>query len=141
VPETDPSTFNGSIWALAQAIHLGGSADAAPDDPSYQRALEYYRERAIPPELAWDWRGDDEGRERFRVLVRESDEAFRRATGFVGLVLVNHFAAAVEAWVAEHPGPLAHLPFRASGRALSGRQPGEWTVRIDLRARTPGGTP
>lgn len=139
LPEEDPATFNGSIWSLARAIHLGGRTDVAPNDPAYLQALEYYRGRAVPPELAWDWDGDEEARLRFGALVRESDDAFRRATAFVGLVLVNHFAAAVEAWVAEHPGPLENVPFRLIGRAQPGDRTGEWTLRVDLQRRWRGG--
>src|SRR5690606_5371015 len=51
-PETDPSTYNGALWALARAMFFPAGADSLPvDSPEYARALEYYVERAVAAEF------------------------------------------------------------------------------------------
>lgn len=134
VPETDPDTYNGHIWQLAQEIHLPGGADGQPDpeSPGFSRALEYYRSRAARPEFAWDWQGNETARSRFSSLVDRSDDAARAATAFVGLLLLNRFVSAVDAHLAAHtPGPSR---VRATSRFtdLSPARRVAWELRIDL---------
>jgi hypothetical protein len=137
-PETDEGTFNGMIWRLAREIHLPfGAGEGEPGSPGYERALEYYQERAIPPELAWDWAGDEAALSRFRELIRESDRAFRTGTTFLGLALVNRFISGAEMWVAAHPGPLETIPLRLESRVEPASQTAGWQLRFRLR-RHPG---
>lgn len=96
-PETDPSTYNGSIWALARDLYLSGEGE--PGTEGRSRALEFYRTRGYPPEMAWDWSGDSGSLNRFRDLIDESDGAFRDATLLLGVVAANHLVSAVDGFV------------------------------------------
>ncbi|MFW5905134.1 MAG: hypothetical protein ACOCUZ_02850 [bacterium] len=139
VPETDPATFNGRIWELARELHLPGGVqdDPDPESEAFRRALDYYRERAVRPEYAWDWRGDEESRRRFSSLIRRSDEAARAATAFIGLLLVNRFVSAVDAYLSGGSGSSSVRA--ASGfRDLSPTQGVAWELRI--RVFWPPGT-
>jgi hypothetical protein len=99
-PETDASTYNGSIWALARAIHFPAGVDSlAEDAPEYRAALEYYRRRAAPDALAWSWGENPEEWTRYGRLIRRSDEAYRSATRMLGVILANHLASAVDAMI------------------------------------------
>ncbi|HEX6939633.1 MAG TPA: hypothetical protein VF158_09485 [Longimicrobiales bacterium] len=99
-PETDAGTFNGVVWALAQAIYLPSGAGAVPEDaPEYQLALAYYREHAAGPEFAWSWDGNAAAQQRYRELLATSDDALRSATRALGLILANHIVSAVDAFV------------------------------------------
>jgi hypothetical protein len=141
-PETNEDTFNGMIWRLARDLHLpgdggedGGGVDSG--DPAYQQALAYYRSRAIPAELQWDWHGQEESRSRFRSLIRVSDEAFRAGTTFVGVALVNRFISGAEVWIAAHPGPLSAIPITLESRLAPGIEADEWQFRVRVRSRSP----
>jgi len=137
-PETNEGTFNGMIWRLAQDLHLPTDAEEVDvGDPAYQQALAYYRGRAIPPELAWDWRGQEDSRSRFRNLIRVSDEAFRAGTTFVGVALVNRFISGAEVWIAAHPGPLSAIPITLESRFAPGPEVDEWQFRVRMRSRSP----
>ena len=97
-PETDSSTFNGSIWQLAQDIFL--PADTIAPGPAEQEAAEaFYRENAIEPAFAWSWSGNPAQQQVFRDLIRRSDEVARDARTVLGIVLVNHLVSAVDALV------------------------------------------
>lgn len=99
-PETDPSTYNGWIWALARAIYFPFGVDSLPEDATaYRRAMEYYTSRAISPDFAWSWEGRPEARTRYRQLIDQSDLAYRNAARALGLILANHVVSAVDAFV------------------------------------------
>jgi hypothetical protein len=135
-PETDEATYNGHIWRLARDLHFPASVAApGPGDPAWERALEFYFRRAIPPELAWAW-GDQEGAQlRFRGLIRSSDEAFRRGTTFLGVTLLNRFVSGVEMWVASHPGPLEAVPLRLQAQVVPLPEEGGWGLHFRLLPR------
>lgn len=98
-PETDPTTYNGSIWALAMEIF--GVDPAAPErSPGYARALEYYRERGYGPLFLWVWSGGPADRKRLGDLIRESDQGFRDARRALWTIAVNHLFSAVDGFVA-----------------------------------------
>lgn len=97
-PETDPETYNGSIWALARGLYLPPGGDG-PGSEAYHRALEYYEERAFGEAFLWDWTGDPRGRSELAGLIEESDDRFRQATLALGAVLANHLASAVDAFL------------------------------------------
>lgn len=98
-PETDLSTYNGDVWRLARSLLIPGGASAPPGSPEYQRALDYYLEHAIPDGYAWAWGPNGLEQQRFRELIRSSDEAARAATLRLGIVLANHVVSAVDALV------------------------------------------
>ncbi len=98
-PEVDPTTFNGSIWDLAARIFLPGGTGVPQSDPSYQRALEYYTERAYATDFLWDWTATGEAQQEFSGLITESDDRFRQATNVLGAVLANHVLSAIDAYL------------------------------------------
>lgn len=100
-PELDRTTFNGDVWRLARALYIPGGANAPVGSPEYQRALDYYLRHAIPAGYAWAWGPSSLEQQRFRELIRESDEAARGATLRLGIVLANHVVSAVDALVLE----------------------------------------
>lgn len=115
-PETDPATFNGSVWALAAALH-GVSGAGQDPSPGFERALDYYRERAHGPEFLWDWRGSAE-RERFAGLIGRSDRLFGAARRALWIVVANHLASALDGFVSAR---LAALPDRRLGIVVAAR--------------------
>ena len=136
VPESDPSTFNGSIWQLARQLHLPeGEGSADPESPGYQEALEYYRSRAVPDGFLWDWGLDPSARAPFNQLISRSDERFRRSARFAGVIFLNHFLSATDAWLADPPGPLERLPVTFSARASWLDLDGRWTLEARLLPR------
>ncbi len=100
VPPTDERTYNGSVWALARRTFFV-DPDSLPDPESeaYTRALEFYREHAVGPNFEWSWRNAGLEQDLFRTSIRQSDEAFRRATQHLGLLLVNHLISAIDAFI------------------------------------------
>jgi hypothetical protein len=107
-PETNPETFNGSIWVLARALFLPGDPDTPVDrnSESYQNAIRYYQSRAYRPDLAWNWGGSQLHREEYAYLIRASDENLRRSTTMIGVILANHLLSAVDALVTGRLGLL-----------------------------------
>jgi hypothetical protein len=104
-PETDETTYNGSVWALARAIHFPAGVDSLGEEaPEYRSALEYYRRRAAPDAFAWSWGENPEEWKRYGRLIRRSDEAYRSATRVLGVILANHLASAVDAMISAHVG-------------------------------------
>lgn len=100
VPPLDERTFNGSIWALARQTFFA-NPDSLPDpsSPQYQRALGFYRRRAVGQNFLWSWRDAGLEQDLFRQSIQRSDEAFRRATTQLGLLLVNHLLSAIDAFI------------------------------------------
>lgn len=105
IPPTDESTYNGRIWRLARETFLP-DPDAPADSASaaYHRALEFYQERAVGANFQWSWRDAGLERDLFSRSIRRSDDAFRLATQYLGLVLVNHLVSAIDALVTERLG-------------------------------------
>lgn len=99
-PEMDPGTFNGTIWARARDLHLGPDAGSAgPGSPGWDAAVAYYRNNAYPPELLWDWRGNEDQQLRYGELLEASDDDFGEATTILGIILANHVLSAADAFV------------------------------------------
>ena len=98
-PETDPSTFNGSIWALASGLFLPPDETVPTDDPRYLRAIDYYQDRAFGTPLLWDWGGTGSAQDDYADLIRTSDDGFRQATNVLGAIIANHVVSAIDAFV------------------------------------------
>ena len=100
VPESDPTTYNGSVWLLARRT-FWEDPDVPPDptSPMYWRALQFYQARAVGPGYLWTWRDHSLEHQVFRESIRRSDTAFRRAQNQVGLLLANHVVSAVDALI------------------------------------------
>lgn len=128
-PESDPRTFNGAVWTLARDLYL--PEESAQDTEAYARALEFYRERAYPPELLWDWTAEEASLRRYRELIDRSDAALRTATVVLGAVVANHLFSAADAFVAARLSGA----FSLSTATVLGRGPSgpvfEW--RLELR--------
>ena len=105
-PETDPRTFNGSIWALAQGIYFPEDPENPVEEGSepYERASAYYSSRAYGPELAWNWGVNVLHREEYVGLIRDADEALRNSTSMIGVIIANHLLSAVDALVSGRLG-------------------------------------
>lgn len=100
-PETDTTTFNGSIWLLARRTYwTDPNAPPPPDSPAYLRAEALYRDRAVLPEYRWSWRDAQLEQDLYRRTISRSNEAFRRAVQDLGVVLANHVLSTVDAYVA-----------------------------------------
>ncbi len=110
VPPTDELTFNGRIWLLARETFLP-DPDTPPDTSSdeYQRALDFYSARAIGANFQWSWRDAGLERDLFSQSIRLSDDAFRMATQYLGLVMVNHLVSAIDGFVTQRLGSQASL--------------------------------
>ena len=98
-PEPDLSTFNGDVWRLARAINIPGGGTPIPGRPEYVRAIQYYADHAIPPAYAWAWGPFGLEQQRFRELIRESDDAARAGTLRLGIILANHLVSAIDALI------------------------------------------
>ena len=129
-PEMDSGTYNGAIWNLAQGLFFppGG---AAPGSPAWERALAYYRDRAYGETFLWDWTGNPRSQGEMTRLIARSDDRFRQATLVLGAVLLNHLAAAVDAWVST-PSSLEHTTLRIRPDPLG--PGGSWRVSLHIGA-------
>lgn len=99
-PETDETTFNGSIWRLARET-FWRDPDEAPDETSdaYRRAIAFYQARAVDEAFRWSWRDAQLEQDVYRQTIDRSNDAARRARQMVGLVLANHALSLVDAYV------------------------------------------
>lgn len=128
-PEVDESTYNGSVWSLAQGLFLPpGGAD--PVSEEYQRALDYYRESAAGPAFLWAWTRQ-EHLERFRGLIEATDAEARIRSTALGLVLANHLVSAVDALL------MARLRAETGVRLESRLTPESGAVRLNVGLRIP----
>ncbi|MFH1763505.1 MAG: hypothetical protein ABIF09_04860 [Gemmatimonadota bacterium] len=105
-PEGNSTTFNGSVWALAQEIYFPENPENPVQEGSdpYKKAFDYYLSRAYAPGLAWHWGANTLHREEYTGLIRDSDEALRSSTGMIGVILANHLLSAVDALVSGRLG-------------------------------------
>ena len=119
-PETDPGTFNGSIWALAAEIF-----DLDPENPTaspgYAGAVAYYEERAYGSAFLWDWGSDPASQARFGDLIVDSDRKFRSAREALGLLLANHLVSALDGFVTARVHAVSDSRFLFEARVPLGR--------------------
>jgi hypothetical protein len=127
VPESDATTYNGSVWLLARRT-FWADPNVPPDPTSleYQQALEFYRQHAVGPAFRWSWTDATLEHEVFRETIRKSDAALRRASSQLGLLLANHLVSAVDAIISRRLAAVAQR--RAEMRTTLG--PGSATVRF-----------
>jgi len=110
-PESDPRTYNGSVWLLARRTYWA-DPNVPPDPTSfeYRRAVTFYEERAVGPAFLWSWRDHSLEHAVFRETIRRSDDGFRRAQNQVGLLLANHVVSAVDALISSRLAAAAGRP-------------------------------
>lgn len=131
-PEDQPGTYNGQIWALARGLYTpGGQVDETT--PGYGQALAYYLRRAIRPEFAWAWGVSQLEQQEYVALIESSDAAYRSARDYLGLLLVNHVASTVDAFVTARLRELGAEG--ASLETVPHHDGGEWRVRQEIRIR------
>ena len=128
MPETDSTTYNGSMWLLARRTYwTDPTVPPDPTSPQYWKALQFYQARAVGPNFRWSWRDHSLEHEVFRDYIKRSDNAFRRAQNQIGLLLANHVLSAVDALISARlsaaagraarlqttlgPGPAAQVRF------------------------------
>jgi hypothetical protein len=135
-PEENPSTFNGSLWALARDIYLPGEPGTPIDEGSvpYQRAYTYYLSRAYSPEFAWDWGTNSLLQEEYASIIREADEALRSSTGMIGVILGNHLLSAVDALVSGRLGIAGEMEPTLEFQLIPGPY---YTHEVALQVRLP----
>ena len=97
-PEPDPSTYNGSLWALAKEL-FGVGAASREDSPEYSRALDYYLQRGYGPDFLWSWREGSGDQARFGSLIQRSDQGFRDARRALWTLAANHLLSALDGFV------------------------------------------
>lgn len=99
-PEIDTLTSNGALWLLARRTYWA-SADTPPlaDSPAYQDAIRFYEGRAVRPEFRWSWRNAQLEYDLYRRTIDRSNDANRRATSALAVLLANHLLSAVDAFV------------------------------------------
>jgi hypothetical protein len=109
-PEIDTTTFNGFTWRLARRT-FWEDPDVPPpvDSDAYQRAVEFYQERAVRDEFRWSWQNAQLEQDLFRQTIQRSNGAFRRTSQFLGVLIANHALSAIDAFVmlrlSRQPGP------------------------------------
>lgn len=105
VPPTDVRSYNGAIWRLArETFFTNPDSMPATDSEEYLRAIAFYSTRAIGPGFQWSWRNAGLEQDLFRQSIHRSDDAFRRATQQLGLLLANHVLSAVDAFLSRRLG-------------------------------------
>jgi hypothetical protein len=105
VPEPDPTTYNGSVWALARRTFFQ-DPDSIPDpaSPAYQQAVAFYQSRAVGGQFRWSWRNARLEQDVFRGAIRTSDDAYRQRTNYLGVLVLNHLASAIDALISAKKG-------------------------------------
>jgi len=99
-PETDETTFNGMRWRLARET-FWQDANAAPPSTSaaYQRALQFYTERAVTDAYRWSWRDAQLQQDVYRQTISSANRSYQRAVNFAGVVAANHLVSLIDAYV------------------------------------------
>lgn len=99
-PETDSATFNGAVWQLARRTYWS-NPEVLPDTLSteWQRAVAFYRARAYDQLYRWSWTNAPQEYAAFIALIRESNDANRRAMTDLGVVIANHVLSTVDAYI------------------------------------------
>jgi hypothetical protein len=127
-PETDVTTFNGSVWALAADLFLPW--DEGEGTSAFASALDYYERHAYPTAQLWDWTAQEGNLERYRALIDQSDEDLRTATAVLGLVVATHRFSAAGACVSARLGRPSPASAAATLRAGPFGPAVEWRVEI-----------
>ena len=100
LPETDSTTYNGSIWVLARRQFGLALNDPNPSgSPRYRQALELYEGRAVRQPYRWSWRNAQLEQDLYRRTVSRTNDAYRRATIELSAIIANHLLSAVDAYV------------------------------------------
>jgi hypothetical protein len=108
-PETDPTTYNGSVWLLARRTYWADpDVPPPPNSPQYLAALSFYVQHAVGPAYQWTWQSASLQQQTFRDLIRTSDNGYRNAQGVLGLLLANHVVSALDALISNRLTTATH---------------------------------
>ena len=99
-PETDSTTYNGAVWLLARRTYWSDPV-TSPDTSSaeWMRAVAFYRARAYDQLYRWSWTNAPLEYSSFIGLIRESNDANRRALQDLGIIIANHVLSTVDAYI------------------------------------------
>jgi hypothetical protein len=110
-PETDPATYDGSVWLLARRTFWADiNTPPPPTSTAYQRAVAFYVQHAVGPNYQWSWRDASLQQQAFRDLIRRSDNSYRDAQNQLGLLLANHILSALDALISSGLSSVARRP-------------------------------
>jgi len=118
-PESDSTTFNGHLWRLASETYFANPDSLPPpDSPAFLAAMAFYRTHAVTDAYRWSWRNARLEQDVYRGTIHASDAAYQEATNWLGALVLNHLASAIDAFVSvrlgRHPVALPHLEIRSS---------------------------
>lgn len=131
IPEPNAATYNGAVWLLARRTYWADPDVPPPaNSPEYQRAVQFYLERAVGDGYLWTWHNAPLEQEAYRQAIVRSDAASRDAQNYLGLLLANHALSAVDALVSSRLTRALGRPARFMTRYARGR--GRVEVRIAL---------
>lgn len=129
-PETDGSTYNGSIWELARRTFWSDPGTAPdPSSDEWKRSISFYQSRAYQQPYRWSWTGAGREYAEFKARIDASNDANRRAVQALGAVIANHVLSAVDAYIVVRlraQGPESGLSIQGSiplGRLARSRVP------------------
>lgn len=105
-PESDTTTYNGSVWLLARRTYFADPGVVPPvSDPAYVAAVRFYRDHAVTDQYRWSWRNARLEQDVYRQTIHSSDRAYQQRTNYLGLLVLNHIASAVDALISLRRGP------------------------------------
>lgn len=110
-PEGDTTTYNGTVWLTARRTYWR-DPDTPPDPQSleYARAVQFYDSHAVGSGYLWSWNNSEEQLNVYRETIRKSDSAFRKAQDQLGILLANHVASAVDAFISSRLSSATRRP-------------------------------
>ena len=109
VPETDPSTYNGSVWLLARRTFWADpNVPPPPNTPQSDSAYAFYSRHAVTPRFQWSWQNASLQQQAFRDLIKSSDDGYRNAQAQLGLLLANHIVSALDALISNRLTTATH---------------------------------
>jgi hypothetical protein len=87
VPETDTTTYNGHVWAIAQG-----------ENPDMASALAQYERQAYKPDFLWSWRNALLQKDIFDRTTNKRNDAHSAALADLRVVVLNHLVSMVDAF-------------------------------------------
>ncbi len=132
VPPADELTYNGSVWKLARETFLPDPSFPDTTSQEYQRALDFYRSRAVGPNFQWSWRDAGLEQDLYSRSIKRSDDAFRSSTQYLGFLLANHLLSAIDAFVSYRLGRVGSPARLQSSLAWIPGSPGSVETRVGV---------
>ncbi len=116
VPESDSTTYNGSVWLEQRKLYGVRSDDR--NSSAYQLALAGYERIAVRQAYRWSWRNAQLEKDIFSRAIDLHDAAARRVSSDVAVLIANHLLSAVDAFAVFRLQQL-----RSGGIAITGSVP------------------